>query len=91
MSTEQKQQPGQLQLQAVGSRRPDVGVTPAGSHVPLAFVNNSTAPGLSASSFCATSMRDSRIFRSSVWNCTEGGEEGEREGVSQGSEEGEGL
>lgn len=42
-----------------------------GPRVPLAFLNNSTASGFSASSFCATSMRDTRIFRSSVWNCGE--------------------
>lgn len=49
-----------------GSRPP----APAG-RVPFAFVKSSTAPGLSASSFCATSMSDSRILRSSVWNCSE--------------------
>lgn len=58
---------------AGGRRRRGTGVRtrfPAG-RVPFAFVKSSTAPGLSASSFCATSMSDSRILRSSVWNCNE--------------------
>lgn len=40
--------------------------------IPFAFLNSSTASGFSASNFCATSMRDTKIFRSSVWNCKKG-------------------
>ena len=36
--------------------------------LPFAFLNSSTASGFRASSFWATSIRETRIFRSSVWN-----------------------
>lgn len=57
--------PFQVQGTAEGER------PPWGSLLPFAFLNNSTASGFSASNFCATSMRDTKIFRSSVWNCRE--------------------
>lgn len=51
--------------------------------IPFAFLNSSTASGFSASNFCATSMRETKIFRSSVWNCKKRSCENTRTGKKQ--------
>lgn len=53
--------------------------------IPFAFLNSSTASGFSASNFCATSMRETKIFRSSVWNCKKRSCENTRTGKKQAS------